>query len=63
MASDLDKQHFSEKVEHHEAIIPADPEKTPIIEGDDDGKVTLKTKLAVLSLILMYESYLFTLVM
>ena len=30
---------------------------------DDDGVVTLKTKLAVLSLILMYESYLFTLLM
>lgn len=30
---------------------------------DEDGVVTLKTKLAVLSLILMYESYLFTLLM
>lgn len=30
---------------------------------DEDGKVTLKTKLAVLSLIFMYEAYLFTLLM
>lgn len=35
----------------------------PIMEEEDDGKVTLKMKLAVLSLIFMYEAYLFTLIM
>lgn len=62
MASDLDKQDFSHKVEHHDAV-PADPEKSPIMDLGNEVEVTLKTKLAVLSLIFMYESYLFTLVM
>ncbi|KAL6404292.1 hypothetical protein AUP68_13679 [Ilyonectria robusta] len=62
MASDPDKQDFSHKVEHHDTI-PADPEKSPIMDSESEGEVTLKTKLAVLSLIFMYESYLFTLVM
>lgn len=61
MAS-LDKQDLSEKVEHQEATLPADLEKSLMVDADD-SKVTLKTKLAMLSLILMYESYLFTLVM
>lgn len=34
-----------------------------VMAGEDDGKVTLKMKLAVLSLIFMYEAYLFTLIM
>ncbi|KAH7024009.1 fungal trichothecene efflux pump [Ilyonectria destructans] len=62
MASDLDKQSFSHKVEHHDTI-PADPEKSPIMDSENEVEVTLNTKLAVLSLIFMYESYLFTLVM
>ncbi|KAH6999066.1 fungal trichothecene efflux pump [Ilyonectria sp. MPI-CAGE-AT-0026] len=62
MASDPDKQDFAHKVEHHDTI-PADPENSPIMDSESEVEVTLKTKLAVLSLIFMYESYLFTLVM
>ncbi|KAH8911117.1 MFS general substrate transporter [Coniochaeta sp. PMI_546] len=39
----------------------SDTEKALAQEGD--GKITFKTKMAVLALILMYESYLFTLLM
>ncbi|KAH7162096.1 fungal trichothecene efflux pump [Dactylonectria estremocensis] len=62
MANDLEKEDFSHSIQHHDTI-PADPEKAPIGDPEDDSEVTLKTKLAVLSLIFMYESYLFTLVM
>jgi hypothetical protein len=53
-----DASHVEDKYE------VSDPDRplTPAEEGDD-GKVTLKMKLAVLSLILMYEAYLFTLIM
>ena len=63
MASDLDKQAFSHKIEHHEETMSADPEKSPALEPEEEAEITLKTKLAVLSLIFMYESYLFTLIM
>ncbi|KAK7408047.1 hypothetical protein QQX98_009762 [Neonectria punicea] len=62
MASLPDKETFSHKIEHHEDTTSADPEKAPSLGGEDE-EVTLKTKLAVLSLIFMYESYLFTLIM
>ncbi|KAM5351009.1 hypothetical protein ACJ41O_003732 [Fusarium nematophilum] len=57
----LDKRDLK-KVEHHEDTSPIDSEKAPIVP-DNDGEVTFKTKMAVLSLIFMYESYLFTLIM
>ncbi|CAI6088032.1 unnamed protein product [Clonostachys chloroleuca] len=55
-----DASHVEDKYE----VAVSDPESpsTPA-EESDDGKVTLKMKLAVLSLILMYEAYLFTLIM
>jgi hypothetical protein len=60
MATETEKQG---EIRHVEADGgEAHPEK-PIIGGEDDGKVTLKMKLAVLSLIFMYEAYLFTLIM
>ncbi|KPM41179.1 hypothetical protein AK830_g5379 [Neonectria ditissima] len=64
MATDLDKQTLSHKLQHHEEAMSADPENSPVVDPEDDDEViTLKTKLAVLSLIFMYESYLFTLIM
>uniref|UniRef100_A0A8H7K3N3 Major facilitator superfamily (MFS) profile domain-containing protein n=1 Tax=Bionectria ochroleuca TaxID=29856 RepID=A0A8H7K3N3_BIOOC len=53
-----DASHVEDKYE----VSDPDRPSTPAEEGDD-GKVTLKMKLAVLSLILMYEAYLFTLIM
>lgn len=49
-------------IRHVEAHEEAHVDK-PAMEEEDDGKVTLKMKLAVLSLIFMYEAYLFTLIM
>lgn len=64
MASVTDKQDEVNHVElHDDNGVGTDSEKAPIAPDEDDGKVTLKTKLAVLSLIFMYESYLFTLLM
>lgn len=62
MATDAPKQEFSEEIKHSNALAPPDPEKSHTVT-EKDGEVTMKTKLAVLSLILMYESYLFTLLM
>lgn len=62
MASITDKQDDVKHVEVHERGGNTDSEKAPFAE-EEDGKVTLKTKLAVLSLIFMYEAYLFTLLM
>ncbi|KAJ3536020.1 hypothetical protein NM208_g6897 [Fusarium decemcellulare] len=53
---------MSEKIEHHEDASPVDSDKSPVVPGED-GEITFKTKMAVLSLILMYEAYLFTLLM
>lgn len=41
----------------------ADSERAVAISPEEDGEVTLKTKLALVALIAMYESYLFTLLM
>lgn len=61
MSTDVDKHDALgavETKEHH------DTERFSLQHAEDeDGKVTLKTKLAVLSLIFMYEAYLFTLLM
>jgi hypothetical protein len=59
MAAEMEKQG---EISHIEAERDAHLEK-PHMADDDDGKVTLKMKLAVLSLIFMYEAYLFTLIM
>ena len=61
MASEADKKDYVEQVENHD-VGSHDPEKLPP-GGIEDGEVTFKTKMAVLALILMYESYLFTLLM
>ncbi|KAH8176647.1 fungal trichothecene efflux pump (TRI12) domain-containing protein [Sarocladium implicatum] len=55
----MDKETDIRHVEAQEDEHVVKPEPTE----EDDGKVTLKMKLAVLSLIFMYESYLFTLIM
>lgn len=63
MASVTDKQDDVKHAEiHRENDVTTDSEKAPL-SPEEDGKVTLKTKLAVLSLIFMYEAYLFTLLM
>ncbi|KAF7564013.1 hypothetical protein G7046_g157 [Stylonectria norvegica] len=61
MTDDLAKEEFTE---HREELDRkhVDPENASLAI-EEDGEITLKTKLAVLSLILMYESYLFTLLM
>lgn len=64
MSSDSDKRETLGGVELKEYQVAADTEKTSQPpEGEEDDRITLKTKLAVLSLIFMYESYLFTLLM
>ena len=55
----MDKETDIRHVEAHEDGTVA----KPVLDEENDGKVTLKMKLAVLSLIFMYESYLFTLIM
>jgi hypothetical protein len=60
MATEIEKEG---NIRHVEAHDEAEPEKHSIMAEEDDGKVTLKMKLAVLSLIFMYEAYLFTLIM
>lgn len=61
MSSEADKHDYVEQVEKRDNVV-SDPEKSQ--PGSiEDGEVTFKTKMAVLSLILMYESYLFTLLM
>lgn len=62
MATDAEKKEYMEQIENREDAIISDPEKAPAVP-DEDGEVTWKTKMAVLSLIFMYESYLFTLIM
>ena len=62
MTIDSEKQDALEHNEIHHEHQRADTDISSIAP-EEDGKVTLKSKLAVLSLILMYESYLFTLVM
>lgn len=64
-SSDADKRDEAfGTVEMKEDRAATDTEKASLTPAEnDDGKVTLKTKLAVLSLIFMYEAYLFTLLM
>ncbi|KAJ9151105.1 MFS general substrate transporter [Coniochaeta hoffmannii] len=65
MAVDLEKSPSHEAnvdaIEATDHNFSSDTEKAVAEEGD--GKITFKTKMAVLALILMYESYLFTLLM
>lgn len=61
MSIDGDK---SDAVGTVEAMERRDAERYSMdLTENEDGKVTIKTKLAVLSLIFMYEAYLFTLLM
>jgi hypothetical protein len=62
MAASSENKEAVEHVELHDGISHADVEKTSL-SPEEDGTVTFKTKMAVLSLILMYEAYLFTLIM
>lgn len=61
MASEADKHDYVEQVEKRDSVA-FDAEKSQPVSVED-GEVTFKTKMAVLALILMYESYLFTLLM
>ncbi|PGH17415.1 hypothetical protein AJ80_04785 [Polytolypa hystricis UAMH7299] len=62
MSTEAAKNDFTEGSEHHEDRSPVDLDKSPVLP-EDDAKITWKTKMALLALILMYESYLFTLLM
>ncbi|KAB5539473.1 fungal trichothecene efflux pump [Coniochaeta sp. 2T2.1] len=58
--SSLDEKANIENIEAKEHNFSSDTEAAL---PEEDGKITFKTKMAVLALILMYESYLFTLLM
>lgn len=62
MATDPEKNEIVSHFEDNEARVSSQG-KESLVEGEEEGKVTLKIKLAVLSLIFMYEAYLFTLIM
>jgi hypothetical protein len=63
MTSDPEKSDAVSQVEDNDPRASSHADKESLTEGEEDGKVTLKIKLAVLSLIFMYEAYLFTLIM
>lgn len=63
MAIDPEKNKAVSQIEENEHQAASHVDKESLSEGQDDGKITLKTVLAVLSLIFMYEAYLFTLIM